>query len=292
MLPEGLRERFVETNGVRLHVVEAGPPDGELVLLLHGFPELWYGWRQQIPALAAAGYRVVVPDQRGYNTSDKPSGLPAYALDLLARDVLGLVEEAGRSQAVVVGHDWGGVVAWWLGLTHPQRLSRLAVLNVPHPAVMRRHLLRDPGQMLRSWYIFFFQLPGLPERLLARDGFALLARAVSGVREGRCTSDDLAVYRAAWAQPGSLEGMVNWYRAALRGVARPLSSRVPVETLLLWGVRDRFLGSAMAEASAARCDHVRLERFTRAGHFLQHDAAEEVNDRLLRFLGGGLAALA
>jgi epoxide hydrolase 4 len=290
MLPQGLRERVVETNGVRLHVVEAGPQDGELVLLLHGFPELWYGWRQQIPALAAAGYRVLVPDQRGYNTSDKPSGVGAYAIEPLARDVLGLVDEAGREKAVVVGHDWGGVVAWWLGFAHPQRLSRLAILNVPHPAVMRRHLLRDPGQLLRSWYIFFFQLPRLPERLLARDGFALLARAVRGGRKGTCTSEDLEVYRAAWAQPGALQGMVNWYRAALRGVARPLSSRVCVETLLLWGVRDRFLGSALAAPSAERCDHVRLERFSEAGHFLQHDAADAVNDRLLRFLGGGLAA--
>ena len=290
-LPHGTSDRFVQTNGIRLHIVEAGPEDGPPVVLLHGFPELWYGWRRQIGPLAEAGFRVIVPDQRGYNTSGKPKGVSAYRIEALAADVVGLLDAAGLPRASFVGHDWGGVVAWWLGLAHPDRVHRVAILNVPHPAVMRRYLRSSPRQLLRSWYVFFFQLPRLPERFLARDGFANLARAVRGGRRGTCTDDDLALYREAWAQPGALTGMLNWYRAALRPAGQRLPRlRVSVETLLLWGARDRFLGRAMAEASAALCDHGRLEVFDGATHWLQHDEADAVNDRLERFLKGGLEA--
>ncbi len=282
----------MQANGVRLHVVEAGPRDGPPVVLLHGFPELWYGWRRQIGPLAEAGFRVIVPDQRGYGRSDKPAGVAAYRIETLAADIVGLLDAAGVERASVVGHDWGAVVAWWLALAHPERVSRLAILNVPHPAVMRRHLVSSPRQMARSWYVFFFQLPGLPERFLARDGFANLARAVRSGRRGTCTDEDLAVYREAWAQPGALTAMVNWYRAALRtGGQRLPRIRVGVETLVLWGARDRFLGREMAGESAALCDRGQLEVFEKATHWLQHDEAEAVNDRLVRFLGGGLEAL-
>jgi pimeloyl-ACP methyl ester carboxylesterase len=284
-LPPGASERFVQTNGLRLHVVETGPQSGPPVVLLHGFPELWYGWRKQLGPLAEAGFRVIVPDQRGYNTSDKPGGVAAYRIETLAEDVVGLLDAAGLERAAIVGHDWGAVVAWWLGLAHPERVSRLAILNVPHPAVMRRHLLSSPRQMRRSWYVFFFQVPGLPERFLARDDFKNLARGVRGGRRGTCTDEDLAVYRAAWGQPGALTAMVNWYRAALRSTGRRLPRlRVSVPTLLLWGARDRFLGREMAEPSAALCDDGRLEIFEGATHWLQHDEADAVNDRLVRFL--------
>jgi pimeloyl-ACP methyl ester carboxylesterase len=284
-LPPGASERFVQTNGLRLHVVEAGPQSGPPVVLLHGFPELWYGWRKQLGPLAEAGFRVIVPDQRGYNTSDRPGGVAAYRIETLAEDVVGLLDAAGLERAAIVGHDWGAVVAWWLGLAHPERVSRLAILNVPHPAVMRRHLFSSPRQMRRSWYVFFFQVPGLPERFLARDDFKNLARGVRGGRRGTCTDEDLAVYRAAWGQPGALTAMVNWYRAALRSTGRRLPRlRVSAPTLLLWGARDRFLGREMAEPSAALCDDGRLEIFEGATHWLQHDEADAVNDRLVRFL--------
>jgi pimeloyl-ACP methyl ester carboxylesterase len=217
----------------------------------------------------------------------------AYRVDAIAADVAGLLDALGLGEAAIVGHDWGAVVAWWLALARPERVSRLAVLNVPHPAVMRRHLLTSPRQVLRSWYVFFFQLPGLPERFLARDGFANLARAVRGGRRGTCTDEDLAVYREAWGQPGALTGMVNWYRAALRSAATPLPrARVGVETLVLWGARDRFLGREMAGPSVALCDRGRLEILESATHWVQHDEADVVNDRLVRFLRGGLPALA
>ena len=292
MLPPGARERFVETNGVALHVVEAGPRDGPPVVLLHGFPEFWYGWRSQLPALAAAGLRLIVPDQRGYNTSAKPQGIASYAVERLAGDVLGLLDEAGERRACVVGHDWGALVGWWLALAHPERVERLAVLNVPHPAVMRRQLATNPRQALRSWYVLFFQLPGLPETLLRRGEYAMLARAVRGGRRGTCTDADLACYREAWAQPGALRAMVDWYRAAPRIAARPLPSlRVRVPTLLLWGARDRFLGRELAAPSAALCDDGALHFYEQATHWLQHDEAASVNDRLIAFARGGLAAV-
>jgi pimeloyl-ACP methyl ester carboxylesterase len=292
MLPPGARERFVETNGVTLHVVEAGPRDGPPVVLLHGFPEFWYGWRSQLPALAAAGLRLIVPDQRGYNTSAKPPGIAAYAVERLAADVLGLLDEADERRALIVGHDWGALVGWWLALVHPDRVERLAVLNVPHPAVMRRQLATNPRQVLRSWYVLFFQLPGLPEALLRRGGYAMLARAVRGGRRGSCTDADLARYREAWAQPGALRAMVDWYRAARLTAARPLSlRRVRVPTLLLWGARDRFLGRELAAPSAALCDDVALHFYEQATHWLQHDEAGSVNDRLIAFARGGLAAV-
>jgi pimeloyl-ACP methyl ester carboxylesterase len=286
-----LHERYVRTNGVSLRVVEAGPRRGPLVVLLHGFPEFWYGWRRQLPALARAGFRVIVPDQRGYAKSDKPPGVGAYRVEELARDVLGLIDEAGRERATVVGHDWGAAVAWWLGLAHPERLERLAILNAPHPAVMRRHLLRNPRQLLRSWYILAFQAPGLPERLLARDDYAMLARAVRGGRRGTCTAADLERYREAWAEPGALTAMVNWYRAAMRWAwSPPPPRRVPVPTLMLWGARDRFLGRELAPPSAALCDAARLVFHEHATHWIQHDDADEVSERLVRFVRHGLPA--
>ena len=285
-----LRERFVTAGDVRLHVVEAGPEDGPLVVLLHGFPEFWYGWRHQIGPLAEAGYRVLVPDQRGYNTSDKPLRVADYWIERLAGDVVRLISETGRDKATVVGHDWGAVVAWWLGSHHPERLERLGILNVPHPLVMRRHLLTNFRQIRRSWYIFFFQLPWLPERVLVRS---LAERALRGTsRRGTFSDEDLARYREAWRQPGAMRSMVNWYRAAIRGSGRPFGPRrVPVETVVLWGARDTALGREMVGPSLALCDRGRSIFFERATHWVQHEEAAGVNALLLRFLAGGLAAV-
>ena len=190
------RHREIETNGVRLHAVEAGPEGGPLLILLHGFPESWYGWRRQIGPLAAAGFHVLVPDQRGYNTSDKPPRVRDYDVDLLARDVLGLIDQAGTRKAFVVGHDWGGLVAWWLGCHHPERLERLALLNIPHPKVLRDTLLRSSKQRKAGFHMFFFQLPWYPERLLRKDNFAFAIKALQVTsRPGTFTEADFDHYR-------------------------------------------------------------------------------------------------
>jgi alpha/beta hydrolase fold len=151
----------ITTNGITLHVAQAGPVDGDLVILLHGFPEPWWGWRHQIPALAQSGFRVLAPDQRGYNFSDKPLGRNSYRITTLAQDVLGLIDAMGRQRAAVVGHDWGGAVAWWLATYNPDRVERVAVLNCPHPVVFPRVLKRTPAQLLRSWYMFFVPAAGV-----------------------------------------------------------------------------------------------------------------------------------
>ena len=288
-----LRERFVDADGVSLHVVEAGPADGPLVILLHGFPEFWYGWRRQIGPLAEAGYRVLVPDQRGYNTSDKPSRVVDYRIERLAADVLTLIDDAGRDRATIFGHDWGAAVAWWLGSHHPGRLERLGILNVPHPIVMRRHLLTNPRQLLRSWYIFFFQIPWLAEALLLRRGAHLASGILLGTsRRGTFGKDDIARYRDAWAQPGAMRSMVNWYRAALGWATQPFGpTRIPMETLMIWGARDQALGREMAAPSLECCDRGRLFVFENASHWVQHEEAESVTDLMTRFLAGGLAGL-
>ncbi|WP_207461680.1 alpha/beta hydrolase [Azospirillum sp. SYSU D00513] len=272
---------------VRLHAVEAGPPDGPLVILLHGFPEFSHGWRRQVGPLAEAGFRVLAPDQRGYNLSDKPGRVEDYRIDRLAGDVLRLADGAGRQRFSVVGHDWGGIVAWWLAIHHPDRLERAAILNAPHPATLARHMAAHPTQLLRSWYVAFFQIPGLPERLATAARFRLLERSMrSSSRPGTFTEDDLARYRAAWAQPGALTAMIDWYRA-LRLNPRPSTDRVRVPTLVIWGDRDAFLDRRLAEAAAALCDDARVEHLDAATHWVQHEEPERVNCLLIGFLRGG-----
>ncbi len=282
----GVTTRFVELPQVRLHVAEAGPADGRPVVLLHGFPEFWWGWRHQMPALAAAGYRVVAPDQRGYHLSDKPRGLSAYSLDRLAEDVVALFDHLGVERAPLGGHDWGAAVAWWTAIRFPQRVERLAILNVPHPAVLRRALWTDAEQRRKSRYMAYFQLPWLPERKLAADGYrAFRAIFRRSSRPGVFRDADLDRYAAAAACPGALTGMLAWYRAALRRPPRrPASLRVEPPVLMLWGLEDVALGPALVDPSAAFCREVEVVRFPESGHWVLHDEPAAVNERLLAFL--------
>jgi len=279
------------TNDIRLHTVQAGPPEGRLLILLHGFPEFWYGWRKQIQPLAEAGFRVVAPDQRGYNLSDKPQGIAAYRVETLAADVIGLLDALGRRTACLAGHDWGAAVAWETALRYPERLEKLAILNVPHPAVMAQTLLHSPRQMLKSWYIFFFQLPRLPEALLGARRFALLRQML--LASGKPNSfdpQDLQAYLNAWSQPGALTAMLNWYRAAFRSALRgswrtpqTASWRVTTPTRMLWGVRDVALSRSMAQPSLDLCEQGELTFFENATHWVQHDEAEAVTAALIEF---------
>jgi pimeloyl-ACP methyl ester carboxylesterase len=282
-----LERHRVDGAGVKLHVRAAGPADGPLVVLLHGFPEFWYGWRHQIPALAEAGHRVLVPDQRGYNRSGAPRAVAAYDLDLLVDDVCALIDAAGRDRASVVGHDWGAMVGWHLAHAHPERLRRLAVLNVPHPRVFRDTLRSSPTQLLRSTYALFFQLPALPEWLLGRNDAQLLAALLRGSSRPDTFDDpDLAIYRQAWRRPGRLRGMLHWYRAAARRALRtaPPSDPIDVPTLVVWGAQDVALSRRMAAPSAAMCSDGELELLDDATHWVQHDAPATVNRLLLDHL--------
>jgi len=240
----------------------------------------------------AAGYRVVAPDQRGYNRSDKPRPVRAYRLDVLAGDVLRLADAvAPRQPFALVGHDWGAVVAWWVALHHPERLRRLVILNAPHPAVLRSHPRRALAQLRRSWYIAFFQLPALPEWLLRGHGFGGLEWVLRASSRADAFSEcDLVRYRAAWASPGALPSMLNWYRALLRYPVRPRHSRVSVPTLILWGEQDVALDRELAEPSRDLCDDGRLVFFAHASHWPHDEEPARVNSLLLGFLEGGTAA--
>ena len=282
MTPESLR---LAANGVELQAAAAGPADGPLVLLLHGFPEFSYGWRRQMPALAAAGLRVVAPDQRGYNRSEKPAGIVAYRLDVLADDVLGLADALGRERFAVVGHDWGGVVAWHLAVRNPERISLAAILNAPHPATLWRHARSHPRQAVKSWYVAYFQLPLLPEASLRASGFWVLRRVLRRTsRPGSFTGEDFRHYRQAWAQPGALSAMLNWYRALRFSTGPASSARIRVPVRVIWGDRDAFLDRGLAEAGAALCDNADVIHLPAATHWLQHDKPDEVSRLLIEFL--------
>jgi epoxide hydrolase 4 len=287
-----LREGFADLAEARLHYVEAG--EGPLVVLLHGFPEFWFGWRFQIPALAEAGFRVVAPDMRGYNVSSRPAGVAAYDIDRLAADVRDLIRERGSSRAFLVGHDWGGAVAWTTAINHPDVVERLAVLNVPHPRRML-HGLRRPRQLLRSWYVFFFQLPWLPERVLRAGGWRALRTGLGeATRPDAFSPQDVERYVEAWSQPGAATAMLNYYRAVFRQTPKRAEARIrPLEapTLVIWGERDRHLGAELAEPDGA--DVPNLERVVRlpdASHWVQHDEPERVGQLLVEFFAATDAA--
>ncbi|RPJ20484.1 MAG: alpha/beta hydrolase [Chloroflexi bacterium] len=281
-----LEHSTIKANGIRLHIVQAGPKSGIPVVLLHGFPEFWYGWRKQIPALVKAGCRVIVPDQRGYNLSDKPKGIKSYCIDTLVEDVLGLINALEYEKVNLVGHDWGALVGWMLAIKYPEKLHRLGILNVPHPAVMKRFLRRDPDQMRRSLYALFFQLPWLPELSMRLGNWvgASLGMRRSG-RGHAFTHEDIEKYKEAWSQPGAITAMLNWYRAAARYQSQITNGmQVHIPTLMLWGVKDFALSYRMARPSLDYCEEGNLIFFPDATHWVQHEEADEVNRHLLNFI--------
>ena len=275
---------FFQNGSVRLNAISAGPKDGPVVVLLHGFPEFWYGWRRQIEPLAAAGFRVIVPDQRGYNLSSKPSGVAAYALTELVSDVTAIADQLGQQRVFLAGHDWGAAVAWSAALLHPNRIAKLVVLNVPHPSVMRKFLSTRPRQLLRSWYMFFFQLPWLPEAVFSAFDFLIGARALlRSSRPGTFSAEDLAQYRAAWSQPRAITSMINWYRALFRTRLKFPDKTVRVPTRILWGERDAFLRAEISRESLRYCTNAELFTFSNATHWLQHEQPTQVSEHLIDF---------
>ena len=304
--PEGLEHHTIRTNGIHLHCAVAGK--GPLVILLHGFPECWYSWRHQIEALSPY-FRVVAPDLRGYGDSDKPQGVSSYTLPSLTADVRGIVEAFGAHQAVIVGHDWGGALAWAFAATYPDQTARLIVLNCPHPGVFARHLSSNPRQVLRSWYMFFFQIPWVPEyALTAQDHWAIgrIFRATAS-REDAFRDEDVERYKRAAAQPGALTAAINYYRAAFRGrqalallpapircvaellvgpIPYPVSApKIEAPTLLIWGEDDPFLGKELTEGMEPLFKG-RFETKYIAGcsHWVQQEEPRLVNQYILEFL--------
>lgn len=279
-----LEGKYYQLNGVELHVVEAGNPAGEVLLFLHGFPEFWWGWRKQIPYFVEKGYRVIVPDQLGYNLSSKPSGKKAYKMKFLSEDIAALIRQLTTKKVNLVGHDWGGAVAWATAMQYAELVKKLIVLNLPHPKVMRQFLKTNPKQLLKSSYIGFFQLPFLPEKTLSMFNYRMLERSMlNSSRENTFSHEELDRYKEAWRQPGALRGMLNWYRAALNGTIE-LDQEVTVPTLLVWGKQDQFLSEEMAQPSIDLCEDGRLEILENATHWVQHEEAEQVNELIQEFI--------
>lgn len=278
-----LRDGFAEVaDGVTLHYVEAGT--GPLVLLLHGFPEFWYGWRAQIRPLVEAGYRVVAPDLRGYNLSSKPTEFEDYTADKPAADIAALIRALGSEKAAVVGHDWGGSIGWTLAMNSPEVVERLVILNAAHPRKLNEGL-KNPRQLERSWYFFYFQLMGTPERHAAKDDWRFFTRFFRDA-EPAYTDDELDRYREAWSQEGAAKGMIDYYRAAVRLGSKQKVLTVEAPTLVIWGQQDRFLGEGLAEPHAEDVPNlVAVERLENASHWVHHDEAERVNALLVDFLG-------
>ena len=281
-----MHSELVETNGIHLNVVQAGPEDGPLIILLHGFPEFSYSWRKLMPLLVSAGYRVWAPDQRGYNLSDKPDGLDAYGIDQLVSDVVGLIDAAKADQAILVGHDWGAGVAWRAAATHPERIARMVVMNVPHGKVMKDFIRGSRKQLLKSWYMFFFQIPWLPERLARMGNWRMLVKTLKRTsHRGTFSEDDFAHYREAWSQPRAMTSMLNWYRAFLRRAPTVRASRrITVPTLLIWGKQDGMLSSEMAQPSIDLCDKGSLVFIEDASHWVYHEKLERVTELITEFL--------
>ncbi len=290
---DGFLHRKIDVGDVQLHIAEARPEGTAeatelpshvpLVVFLHGFPEHWWSWRHQLSAMSKAGLWAVAPDMRGYNESDKPAGTSAYEVEKLAGDVAGLIRALGRQEAIVVGHDWGAMVAWAFAMEHPEMLQRLAILNVPHPLQMMRGL-RRPAQLKKSWYIFFFQLPFVPERLLRRNDFSLIRRML---REDGFPDDQIERYVEALRVPGVVTSALNYYRATMR---RVLTGRIPktrpIEhpVLVIWGDQDRALGKELAEPPARFVPHAKVVHLPEATHWVQNAAPEKVNELLLDFI--------
>ena len=275
-------ERDVTVNGVRLHCVLEG--EGPLVVLLHGFPETSRAWRKQIPELAKR-FKIVAPDLRGYGRSEKPKGIAAYRTAVLADDIAALIAAFGAERAHVVGHDWGGGVAWTLATVHPEVVDRLVVLNCPHPAVMQRALRSNWTQIRRSWYIFAFQLPWLPEWAFSRDGAKALRDALrrSAKRPDTFSEADLDEYARAFAAPGAATAALNYYRAALR--SRLPAAKIKAPTLLIWAQDDFALGMELTRGMDDLFETTpRVEYIPDTSHWVMEERPEVVNRLLLEFL--------
>ncbi|MBN1584106.1 MAG: alpha/beta hydrolase [Anaerolineae bacterium] len=281
----GAKSVFLKTGDNRFHAIVAGPEGGPLVVLLHGFPEHWYSWRSQIPVLAKAGYRIVAPDQRGYNRSDKPTGVQAYRGDKLTADVMGIIHILGYDQAVIVGHDWGGVVAWRFAMDYPQAIKRLIVMNAPHPQAYQREIRAGWRQRRKSWYVLFFQLPLVPEALMRLSPLKTAQFFFRGtaVRTAAFSDRDLGVMAVALAQPGAMTATINWYRAAMRHPSPNPVRDIDVPTLLIWGEDDVALDKALTTNLERWVSDLQVHAIPSCGHWVQNEASDEVNETLLAF---------
>ena len=282
-----LHYETIQTRGLKFEVATAGQGD-KLALLLHGFRECAHSWRNQIAPLVALGYRVWAPNLRGYGNTDRPRGVKAYAMELLEGDVSDLIDASGAHSVLLVGHDWGGAIAWNYAMHGTRPIERLVVMNVPHPAAFKRGL-RTSAQLKRSWYMFAFQLPLLPELLIGHGHARVLDLAIrkSAVHPERFSQAEIDLYRDNAAQPGALTAMINYYRALFRTIVRGtgrVGANIKVPTLLIWGEQDAALGKELTYGTERYVDNLTLRYIPDASHWVQQDTPETVNELLREWL--------
>jgi pimeloyl-ACP methyl ester carboxylesterase len=279
--------RTVAANGLTFTIDEAGEGD-DVALFLHGFPESRYSWRHQLPLLAQLGWRAVAPDLRGYGDSSRPKGREAYRIDHLVEDTAALFDALGARRRLLIAHDWGALVAWAFAAQARLPLDGLVIMNVPHPAVYAQVMREGPAQWLKSWYVFFFQLPVLPELALTAGRARAVGRAFRGmaVDKSRFPDEVLDHYRSNAMQPGAMTAMVNYYRANAGQLSRFARQprRIEVPTLMVWGEEDAALGLELTEGYGPLVADFTLERLPNVSHWVQQEAPEAVNERLERWL--------
>ncbi len=290
MIPtlETWQHRNIITNGIRMHYVTQG--EGPLVVLLHGFPQFWYCWRHQIGFLAALDYTVVAPDLRGYNDSDKPRS--GYDVPTLLEDIVGLIKGLGQEKAIIVGHDWGGALAWIFAMRYPHMAQRLIVLNAPHPWALRREL-RTLKQLRKSWYVFAFQIPWLPEALLSYHHAAMIGRSIynSAVQKSAFPPYVLTQYQVAMSKPGAMTAGLNYYRATARrggygykGTGAGSQTTIDTPTLLIWGEQDVALDIDLTKGLEQWVHNIEIRRIPDSGHWVQEEKPDAVNALIAQFL--------
>ena len=277
------QHEYITTNGVKLHYVTQG--NGALMLMLHGIPEFWYSWRHQIPAFAP-DYQVVALDLRGYNDSDKPKAQSAYVMDEFIKDIEGVITGLGYDKCILVGHDWGGAIAWHFAYSRPQMVEKLIVLNIPHPAKMAEGL-RTPQQLLRSWYMFLFQLPEIPEALIQASDYQLIETMMTAgvVNKSSFTKADIEAYKNAVAKRGALTAMLNYYRnISQQRMLNTDWSILEVPTLMIWGESDVALGKELTNNTEAYVRNLQVKYIPNCSHWVQQEQPQLVNRYMREFL--------
>ncbi|MUG96492.1 alpha/beta fold hydrolase [Scytonema sp. UIC 10036] len=277
------KHEYILTNGVKLHYVTQG--EGPLMLMLHGFPEFWYSWRHQIPEFAK-DFKVVALDLRGYNDSDKPKNQSAYVMDEFVRDIEGVITGLGYEKCTLVGHDWGGAIAWNCAYSYPNLIERLIILNLPHPEKFREGL-RTPQQLLRSSYIFFFQLPSLPEFIIQAADYKFIENAFIGlaVNKNALTKEDIEAYKNAAAKRGALTAMLNYYRNLFQQkIINESWSVLEVPTLMIWAENDTALGKELTYGTEAYVRDLQIKYIPNCSHWVQQEQPQLVNQYIREFL--------
>lgn len=279
--------RRLANGPVSIHYVECGPADGRLVVLLHGFPSFWYTWKYQLGPLSRAGYHVVAPDLRGYNLSSKPKNVADYGRTALLSDVAAIIDQkGGGAPAILVGHDWGGNIAWSFAHDFPEKLQKLAVLNIPHPNAFWKTLRRSPRQMGRSWYIFLFQIPGMGETLLSADRFRGLRSIVQDDLVKPQPDEHIQRHIEAFSRPHAMTSAILYYRSLFRKLwDRPPTSRDKIElpVAVIWGEKETVFNEDLAEPPSDLVVNCRVKRVPEATHWVMWDEPELVTEHLLSF---------